>query len=77
MIFDPRPVPDPGVDLGGGIKRSKFDFFRTFSNQIKGNDGCSNMVAYIMPADTPPPPESQKVKILGNSMPFNVNVNIS
>ena len=55
----PHP-PDPA----GGIKRSKFNYFRTchVAYQIKWNHECSNMVANILSADpysllppTPPP----------------------
>ena len=44
----PHP-PDPA----GGIKRSKFNFFRTchVAYQIKWNHECSNMVANILSAD--------------------------
>ena len=45
------PVP------GGGVKMSKFNFFRAKScliKRIQGNHKCSNRVANILPTDPPP-----------------------
>ena len=47
----------PGVDLGGGAK-AKFFFFGIWSCciSIKAGDAYSNMVANILPTDTPSTP---------------------
>ena len=46
------PSPDPGI----GVKRSKFNFFRTsVTYQIEWSHNCSNMVANILPAGPSPP----------------------
>ena len=53
----PADPPPPAPTLG--VKRLKFNLFRTWSYcayKIKGNHECSNMVANILPAATPPPP---------------------
>ena len=48
-------VQSPGVDLRGGAE----DKIKLFSEcghvayPIKANDACSNVVAYILPTDTP------------------------
>ena len=62
-------MSDPLVDLGGGVEGT----IKLFQNmvmlhiKIKGITGAAtcNMVANIMPADPPPPPDSggQKVEI--------------
>ena len=50
--------PTPLVDLGGGVKRSKFNFSEHghVAYQIKGNQVCSNMVANILIVDLYPSP---------------------
>ena len=53
------------MDLGGGVKRSKFIFFLEHGHvayQINGNHECSNMVANIFAADLPP----DTVGVVGN-----------
>ena len=66
--FDQRPVSDPWVDLGGGVK-GKIKLFQNMvmlHTKLKGITGAAtcNMVANIMPADPPlPDPGGQKVKI--------------
>ena len=68
LTFDQRPVSDPWVDLGGGVK-GKIKLFQNMVmlyTKLKGITGAAtcNMVANIMPADPPPPdPGGQKVKI--------------
>ena len=72
LTFDRRPVSDPWVDLGGGVK-GKIKLFQNMvllHIKLKGITGAAtcNMVANIMPADPPPPPpppdpRGQKVKI--------------
>ena len=60
------------MDLGDGIKMSKFNFLEHghVAYQIKGNHGCSNMVENILagnplpPPPTPSNPGGQKVKII-------------
>ena len=68
LSFDRRPVSDPWVDLGGGVKGN----IKLFQNMVmlhiklKGITGATtcNMVANIMPADPPDPGgQKQKVKI--------------
>ena len=69
MTFDRKPVPDPRMDLGGGVKRSNWTFSEHghVAYQIKENHGCSNMVANKKCPQTPSPPPTdpggQKVKI--------------
>ena len=67
MILERRPG---SVTLGGlrGGTEAKIQLFQNMvmlHNQIKGNDACSYMVAYILPIDPPPDPRGwdQKVKI--------------
>ena len=65
--FDPRPVSDPLGGLRGRDQNSTFSEHGHVAYQIKGNHGCSNMVANILPANPlpspPPDPGGQKVKI--------------
>ena len=49
--------------MGSKGQNSTFSEHGHVAYQIKGNHGYSNMVANIMPADPPPDPGSQKVKI--------------
>ena len=45
-------VPAPGVDLGGGgVVEAKIKLFQNMV--IIADDFCSNMVANILPTDTP------------------------
>ena len=46
---------DPTPPLWVGVKRSNSSFSEHghVANQIKGNHECSNIVANILPADTP------------------------
>ena len=58
LTFDLRPVSDPWVDLGGGVK-AKIKLFQNIVLlyiKFKGITGAAtcNMVANIMPADPPP-----------------------
>ena len=62
-------MSDPWVDLGGRIK-GKIKLFQNMvmlHTKLKGITGAAtcNIVANIMPADPPPPPDpwGQKVKI--------------
>ena len=55
VILDQRSGSDPLGGLRGGAE-VKIHFFSEYVHvayQIKGNDACSNMIANIMPADTP------------------------
>ena len=58
MILDQDLCPTPWLDLGGGIKMSKFIFLEHghVAYQIKGNRGCSNMVENILTGNPLPPP---------------------
>ena len=57
MIYDPRPVFDPLVGIRGWGRRSlKIQLCQnTVMLHIKENNECSNMVANILPAESPPP----------------------
>ena len=48
-------VKSPGVDLGGGGQGQNLTFseYGHVAYQIKVDDTCSNMVANILPTDTP------------------------
>ena len=71
LTFDRRPVSDPWVDLGGGVKGKNLTFSEhgNVAYQIKGNHRRSNMQHgskyYARRAPPPPPPDpgGQKVKI--------------
>ena len=68
MIFDQRPVRNPLVDLGDGVKRSNSTFSEQghVAYQIKVTDKCSSMLANILlQTSTHPLPcgLGQKVKI--------------
>ena len=59
------------MDLGGGVKWSKSNFFRTWSCCIsnkKANHECSNMIANILPADLP---QTQGVGSKGQNSTFS------
>ena len=50
--IDPMPVPDPRDGLKGWDQKVKIQFFSEHGHvayQIKGNHGCSNMVAIFCP----------------------------
>ena len=53
---------------GGGVNRSKFNFYRTY--QIEGNNKCSNVVANILPID-PPPPQTLGLGSIGQNSTFS------
>ena len=46
-------VRAPGVDLGVGAENLTFSEYGHVAYQIKADDTCSNMVANILPTDTP------------------------
>ena len=46
----------PLSDLGDGVNRSKFNFFRLTVIVMLQNHECSIMVANFLPIDPPPPP---------------------
>ena len=52
------------MDLGDGIKMSKFNYLDHGHDayQIKGNHGCSNMVENILAGNRLPPPLTLEVK---------------
>ena len=45
-------------DTLGGLRGLGISEYGHIAYQIKRNDTCSNMVAYILPADPPPPPST-------------------
>ena len=58
LTFDQRPVSDPWVDLGAGVKGKikLFHYMVMLHIKLKGITGAAtfNMVANIMPADPHP-----------------------
>ena len=61
------PSPDPGV------KRSKFNFFRTFSDCIsnKIESLCGNVIANILPADPLLPPTNPWAGVKMSKLSFS------
>ena len=59
LTFDRRPVSDPWVDLGGGVKGKLklFQYKVMLHIKLKGITGAAtcNMVANIMPSYPSPP----------------------
>ena len=47
--------PIPWVDLGDEVEEKNVSEYGHVAFQIKWNHECSNMVANILPADSPPP----------------------
>ena len=55
MSLDQRPGSDPMCRLRGWADTTFFfSEYGHVAYQIKGNDACSNMVTYSLPADLPP-----------------------
>ena len=52
----PRSDPLCGLRGWGGDQNSTFSEYGHVAYRIKGNDACSNMVANILPVDTPSTP---------------------
>ena len=69
--FACRPPSPP--DAGGGVKWSKFIFFRTWSCCIlkKGNHECNNMVANILPTDLQTPHPILGMRSKGQNSTFS------
>ena len=70
-------VPSPWVDLGGGAK-AKIIFFQNMvcrvAYQSKADDAGSNMVANILPTDTPP---TQGVGSKGQTISFSESCHVA